>query len=86
MVLAHLKFLRSLCLIYQRKFRQFFLLVLIPPTPFVGNGLKPFPTKGGGVQFLKGIPSNFSSSFPSSSVLAVVTMTMFIPFTLSILS
>jgi len=38
------------------------------------------------IQLLKGIPNNRSSSFPSSSVLAVVTMTMFIPFTLSILS
>jgi len=36
--------------------------------------------------FLKGMPSNRSSSLPSSSVFAVVTMLMFIPFTLSTLS
>jgi arylsulfatase A-like enzyme len=37
-------------------------------------------------EYFQGIPNNRSNSFPSSSVLAVVTITMFIPFTLSILS
>eukprot|EP01022_Parablepharisma_sp_SALTPOND_P023200 TRINITY_DN4827_c0_g1_i2.p1 TRINITY_DN4827_c0_g1~~TRINITY_DN4827_c0_g1_i2.p1 ORF type:complete len:927 (-),score=193.67 TRINITY_DN4827_c0_g1_i2:1921-4701(-) len=37
-------------------------------------------------QALKGMPSNFSRARPSSSVGAVVTMVMFIPLTLSILS
>lgn len=37
-------------------------------------------------QFLKGMPNCFSSSLPSSSVLAVVTMVILSPFILSILS
>ncbi len=36
--------------------------------------------------FLKGIPNSFNKNLPSSSVRALVTMVMFIPLTLSILS
>jgi hypothetical protein len=47
----------------------------------VGPGL-PHPY----LYFLKGMPNSFNRNLPSSSVRALVTMVMFIPLTLSILS